>query len=250
MCLVAIAWRAHPRFPLVVAGNRDEHHERPSAPAGWWDDARHVFGGRDLVALGSWLAMSREGRFAVVTNYPGRSIPAADASRGHLVRDFVAGTRPSGRYLDAVAVAQERYAGFCLVVGTQAQLRGFVSPRGGNAQRWTVKPGVAVISNAPLAAPTPKATWLGAAVGDLLAGGTTDIEALFGLLARREPVGPPGEGDGAPIARTPFVAGQRYGTRASTVIRVEANGDCDFAERRFGPGGEPAGESREAFRIT
>jgi uncharacterized protein with NRDE domain len=247
MCLVAIAWRAHPRYPLIVAGNRDEFHARASAQAGWWADAP-VYGGRDLVAGGSWLAMSRGGRFAVVTNFPGR--PASDPagpSRGHLVRDFVVGDRPSGRFLDAVSVAEKRYAGFCLVVGTRVQLRGFVSPRGAGRGRWTLRPGVSVISNSPPAEPWPKALHLESAVARALARESVPAEELFALLAQREPVGP--EDSGSLVARTPFVVGDDYGTRAATVILVDESGECRFTERRFGPGGRPAGESTETFRL-
>jgi uncharacterized protein with NRDE domain len=248
MCLVAIAWRAHPRYPLIVAGNRDEFHARASAPAGWWADAP-VYGGRDLVAGGSWLAMSRGGRFAVVTNFPGR--PAADPtapSRGHLVRDFVAGDRPSGRFLDAVSVAETRYAGFCLVVGTRVQLRGFVSPRGAGRARWTLNPGVSVISNSPPAEPWPKALHIESAVARVLTGEAVAADGLFELLAQREPVGT--EERGSLLSRTPFVVGDDYGTRATTVILVDAAGECRFIERRFGPGGRPAGESSETFHLA
>ena len=31
MCLIAIAWKAHPQFDLVLAGNRDEFLARPAA---------------------------------------------------------------------------------------------------------------------------------------------------------------------------------------------------------------------------
>jgi len=63
------AWKAHPDYPLVFAGNRDELHARPALAAGFWDDAPQVLGGRDLTAGGTWLGVTVTGRFAVVTNY-------------------------------------------------------------------------------------------------------------------------------------------------------------------------------------
>lgn len=247
MCLVAIAWRAHPRYPLVVAGNRDEQHARPAAPAGWWSDAPGVIGGRDLVAGGSWLTISRAGRFAVVTNYPGRAAAAgAGASRGLLVRDFVTGGRPGGRYLDAVQVNEARYAGFCLIVGTRAQLRALASPAGAGPRRWTLRRGVTVVSNSPADRPWPKARYLETAVSEALSTAAPGAEDLFALLARREPVDAE---DGNMIGRTPFVLDPIFGTRASTVVMIDAEGACTFVERRFGPDGQPAGETRETFHL-
>ncbi|MDE2024635.1 MAG: NRDE family protein, partial [Gammaproteobacteria bacterium] len=31
MCVAVFAWKIHPDFPLVFAGNRDELHVRPSS---------------------------------------------------------------------------------------------------------------------------------------------------------------------------------------------------------------------------
>ncbi len=250
MCLLAVAWRAHEHYPLVVAGNRDEFHERSSAPAAWWDDAPEVFGGRDLVAGGSWLAVGRSGRFAVVANNPLRP-PGAEhpLSRGQLVRDFVAGDRPSGRFLDTVQVKEERYAGFCLVVGTRVQVRGFISPHGAHPARWTFAPGISVISNSPLESPWPKVGYLENEMGAILVLPDVDREALFAALARREPV-PAAEGVSNPLSRTPFVVGERYGTRASTVVTMDSTGHCEVEERRFDPAGRPAGTVREGFQIV
>lgn len=248
MCLVVLAWRAHPRYPLVLAGNRDEFHARDSAPADWWADADHVFGGRDLVAGGSWLAVSRNGRFAVVLNDPRRPASAAhDASRGHLVRDFVAGTRPGGRFLDAVAVDEHRYAGFCLLVGTPVQVRGLRAAVPGEPQRWTFRPGVHAFSNAPPDDPWPKALHLQEAVAQLAGNGTLAEESLLTLLERREPVadGP----EESRSRRTPFVLGEHYGTRSATVVLIDTDGRCLFYERRYDPAGRPVGESRVEFAL-
>lgn len=247
MCLVAVAWRAHARYPLIVAGNRDEFHGRPSAPAAWWDDLPRVFGGRDLVAGGSWLAVSRDGRFAVVANNPRRPSGPDLASRGQLVRDFVAGDRPSGRFLDTVQVHEDRYAGFCLLLGTRLQVRGFISPRGAHAGRWTLPAGVSVISNSPLESPWPKVGYLEKATREALSDEGLDPERLFAALARFEPVD--GDEDGHPVSRVPFIVGERYGTRASTVVTIDAGGRCEFEERRFDATGRLAGTVREQFDL-
>src|SRR5258706_12125213 len=103
MCLIVLAWRAHPRFPLIVAANRDEFHARPAAPAAYWSDKPAILAGRDLEARGTWMGVSRSGRFAAVTNYRGAREPAAAESRGALVTGFLAGAAAPAAYMTAVA---------------------------------------------------------------------------------------------------------------------------------------------------
>jgi uncharacterized protein with NRDE domain len=251
MCLIAIAWQVHPRYPLILIGNRDEFHQRPSVAADWWPEAPHVFAGRDLQAGGSWLGVTRGGRVAVVINNPQRP-PAADrnSSRGTLVRAWLTGTADAGAFLDSVAADEALYAGFSLLVGTLGGgLEGFVTPAGPLGARWRLPVGITVLSNAPREAPWPKVRWLERALGDYLIRPASetgpDAEELLALVARRMPVAEP-ESD-TPVARarvTPFVTGSDYGTRAATLILADAGGGWRCIERRFGPGGVPSGESQ------
>lgn len=246
MCLIAIAWNAHPRYPLILLGNRDEFHQRPSVAAGWWPEAPDVFGGRDLKAGGSWLGISRSGRLAVVTNNPLRP-PTADRhlSRGALVRAWLTGTAGAGSFLDSVASDELRYAGFSLLVGTlDLGLEGFVAPAGDLGARWQLPAGITALSNSPREAPWPKAGWLQRALADYLRRPEPDTEELLALVGRRMPVAEPESSGPQDHARvTPFVTGTDYGTRATTLILADARGGWHCIERRFGPGGIPAGES-------
>lgn len=251
MCLVAIAWQVHPGFPLVLLGNRDEFHQRPAVPAGWWPESDHVFGGRDLQAGGSWLGVTRSGRLALVTNNPLRP-PASGhtRSRGALVRDWLTGDGDAAGFLDTVEREIRHYAGFSLLVGSLGSgLHGLVTPAGSLGARWQLAPGVTVLSNSPREAPWPKVAWLQQALDAYLrrpmpASGP-DPEALLSLLGRRMPVAEP-EAD-TPVARarvTPFVSGAAYGTRSATLILADEHGGWRCIERRFGPDGVPAGESQ------
>ncbi|MEO8445011.1 MAG: NRDE family protein [Gammaproteobacteria bacterium] len=251
MCLVAVAWRVHPRYPLVLLGNRDEFHRRPSVPADWWPEAPDIFGGRDLQAGGSWLGITRTGRLAVVTNNPLRPPDAErNLSRGALVRDWLNGSADPGDFLDAVAANEARYAGFSLLVGSISRgLEGFVTPAGSLGARWHLPTGITVLSNSPREAPWPKVGWLVGALAQYLRRPMPetgpDTEELLSLVARRMPVAEP-EAD-TPLARarvTPFVTGTEYGTRAATLILADDRGGWRCIERRFGPGGVPAGESQ------
>ncbi len=251
MCLVAVAWQAHPRYPLILLGNRDEFHQRPTVAADWWPEAPDVFGGRDLQAGGSWLGISRTGRLAVVTNNPLRP-PSAEhrMSRGSLVRDWLTGGAGASDFLDGVAAEEARYAGFGLLVGTlDGGVEGFVTPAGTLGARWRIPAGVTLLSNSPREAPWPKVGWLEDALTAYLRRPMPetgpDAEEMLALVARRMPVAEP-EAD-TPMARarvTPFVSGAEYGTRAATLILADNLGGWRCIERRFGPGGLPAGESQ------
>lgn len=253
MCLVAVAWQVHPDYPLLLLGNRDEFHQRPTVPAGWWPEAGHVFGGRDLRAGGSWLGITRHGRVAVVTNNPRR--PPGDGhtrSRGALVHAWLTGEASAGAFLDTVDNSVAHYAGFSLLVGTlDGGLDGYVTPAGSLGARWRLPGGITVLSNSPREAPAPKVSWLEQALAGYfrraMRATGPDPEELLALMARRMPVAEPEADSGlarAPV--TPFVTGDDYGTRATTLILADARGGWRCIERRFGPGGVPAGESRSS----
>src|SRR4030081_918356 len=98
MCLVLVVWRVHPHYGCLVAANRDEFHARPTAPAGWWPDHPQILAGRDLQAGGTWLGITREGRFAAVTNFRDPSDKRSTArSRGTLVTEYLLGSETPAR---------------------------------------------------------------------------------------------------------------------------------------------------------
>ncbi len=132
MCLIVFAWRAHPDYPLVVAANRDEYLARPAAPAHWWVDAPELLAGRDLEAGGTWMGLTRSGRFAALTNYrdPSRHLAGAP-SRGALVREALEDARPVPATLQAVLASADNYAAFNLLVGDADRLGVLESTTGG-----------------------------------------------------------------------------------------------------------------------
>jgi uncharacterized protein with NRDE domain len=114
MCLIVFAWNAHPDYSLILAANRDEFHRRPTQDAHWWADQPQVLAGRDLQAGGTWLALSRQERFATITNYREQSFTKGQyRSRGDLVSEFVTGAENPvdySRNIDA-----DDFAGFNLL---------------------------------------------------------------------------------------------------------------------------------------
>ena len=256
MCLVVLAWNAHPRFRLVLAANRDEFHDRPAAPLGWWADAPRVLAGRDLRGGGTWLGIARSGRFGVVTNYRDLERPVAPGlpSRGELVTGFLRDDAASpDAHLAALQTHAHRYAGFNLLAGDADGVR-YLSNRAEPPGR-PLGPGVHALGNERLGAPTPKLERTRARLETLVRDGEVGAAALFELLGDREPGEPDGTAaPGVPpdllrALSAPFVLDARYGTRCSTVLLLGHDGDALVHERRFDPRGEPAGETVERFAV-
>jgi uncharacterized protein with NRDE domain len=254
MCLILLAWHAHPGYPLVFAGNRDEAYERPSAPAGFWEDEGELYGGRDLDQGGTWLGLRRNGRFAAVTNYrDGPARKPAPRSRGHLTLGFLRGGDDPESYLAKIAPDAALYGGFTLLAGDGERLFSF-SNRGGGIDALSA--GVHGLSNHLINTPWPKIVQGKRRLSALLGAGEEQlVQGLFAALAERTVAGDaelPDTGVGATRERElspAFIAGERYGTRASTVVLVDRAGGVRFFERRFGALGTPLGETDCRFGL-
>ena len=249
MCVLAFAWNAHPRWKLVLAGNRDEFHARPAAALARWDGPDDLIAGRDLQSGGTWLGVSGRGRLAVVTNLRGYGGPDPDrASRGALVTDMLAGT---GDYGDPDNAPLGAFNPFNLIVAGPGQAR-FLSNRPHDI-RAKLAHGVYGLSNGGLDEPWPKLLQIKAFMFDWLTGGADDPHALFdGLrsetlpaigIAPTAPSDAPREPKDSPI----FIRDAVYGTRCSTVVAIDRDGAGLIAERRFTAAGEAAGDSAIRF---
>lgn len=237
MCLVLFANQAHPEYPLVFAGNRDEFYDRPTAPAAFWDDAPHVLGGRDLQGGGTWLGVTRRGHWATVTNVRDQRPRRDDApSRGRLVAEYLIEEPAPARYLERIAREADRYNGFNLIFGTPEQTF-YLSNRDGGPR--SVTPGVHGMSNAQLDDPWPKVQ-RGTSRLKTVLDDTVAPEQLLEILDDRRPAPDeelPDTGVGTETERMlspPFIDGdEAYGTRASTVLLIHRSGTVTFVERSF-----------------
>ena len=252
MCLLVVAWKSHARYRLVVAGNRDEFHDRPTAPLGWWSDATDVLGGRDLRAGGTWLALARSGRFGLVTNFrDANGAPTSAPSRGQLVPGFLRGEQPAARFLAALQPGRRAYAGFNLLLGDARALHYWCSV--GDDEPRELAPGVYGLSNHRLDEPWPKLVRTRERFVAALAQHDPPATELFDLLADRTPAPPstpPDAGLPPDLERAlsaPFVCHERYGTRCSTVVLVEHGGRTLVLERRFDATGAQTGATRLEF---
>jgi uncharacterized protein with NRDE domain len=261
MCLIAFAWQSHPRFPLVLIANRDEFHARSAAAAAFDPEAAGIYGGRDLVEGGSWLQLSTRRRLAAVTNVRTGQKPAKKPrSRGWLVRDFVRGDDAAPEFAAATDPAASEHGAFNLLLWDGAALV-FASNHPSPEHR-TIAPGLHAMSNGALDAPWPKSghatraleAWIASVHGNARQVDEAALAPLFVALADTT-VAPdallPDTGVGMELERAlspPFVAGDTYGTRSSSVVLVGAD-HCVFAERRFGPNAAPAGDSFVTLRL-
>jgi len=242
MCIVTFALGSRAAYPLIFAANRDELHTRPTAEADWWPDATSIFGGRDLLAGGSWLAVDRRGRLAAVTNIPSDDARENLRSRGALVREFLTEDRPAADFVATVGTAAAEYRPFNFLAFDGRELH-YVGA-GSDAQRLEL--GIHALSNARLGADWPK---IHAARAGLTANlESEDLEAaLFELLARG--ANRAGPKDRLSRREAIFIKDPRYGTRSSTVVLVSSDGRVRFAERNFSATGERDGERAHEFAI-
>lgn len=254
MCLIAVAWQAHPRYPLALIANRDELHARPSAPAGPDPQRPDVYGGRDLQAGGSWLLVSARGRLAAVTNVRVGPVAAlAPRSRGQLVREFAHATADVEDWLLRLSPTAPEYGRFNLLLWD-----GHTLAYATNHPRYAWQPfapGVHAVSNGAFDARWPKSgrathaleTWLASPLAQREP--SADLVApLFAALADTVPAPDaelPDTGVGLALERhlsPPFVRDPHYGTRCSSVVLAGAD-RIVFAERRYGPDAVPLGAS-------
>jgi len=252
MCLILVAWRVHPDYPLVVAANRDEFFARPAAEAAWWKDAKNVFAGRDLEAGGTWLGLGRDGRFAGLTNFRDPPRNRNDApSRGALVADFLTGNESTAAALARLQTQGPRYNAFNLFVSDGDSL-GIYESASGSAR--ILEPGIYALSNHLLDTPWPKVTAGKSRLARALRA-LPDDTPLRELLRDDRP---------APDAALPrtgvslawermlssaFIRAPGYGTRCSTVITRDRHGWMHVTESTWSDVGLEAGRVVERFQV-
>lgn len=239
MCLLTFAYDTHPQYRLVFAGNRDEFYDRPTAPATFWDDAPHVLAGRDQVARGTWLGVTKNGYWGTVTNVRALGDYRPDArSRGALVAEYLETEPDPATYLRDIADTADEYNGFNLLLGTPERVL-YLSSQS-KAVR-SVSPGIHGLSNDQLDTPWPKVEAAKKKLRSVLDDDPSHSD-LLALLYDPEPfpasqlpdtgVGKEKERQLSPL----FIEGEQYGTRSSTVLLIDREGGITFVERTYEQG--------------
>jgi uncharacterized protein with NRDE domain len=258
MCLVLLVWRVHPHYPCLLAANRDEFHARPTARAEWWAERPHILAGRDLEAGGTWLGLTRTGRFAALTNFrdpdsrgaaagaapPGIAAPAAVMpSRGTLVTAMLesgASVAEGLAYLQGVGA---NFKGFNLLFSDGERLGIYESTPGSGRE---LGPGIYGLSNHLLDTPWPKVRNAKNRLEESLLQ-MTDTASLLALLRDDRPAPDeelPQTGirlEWERLLSSAFVRAPEYGTRCSTIIRIDDRGRAYFDEWSWDPVGADAG---------
>ncbi len=239
-------------MPLVVAANRDEWRDRPTQPAHWWPEHPDLLAGRDLRAGGTWMGVTRAGRFAAVTNFrdPGDKRSTA-RSRGNLVTEYLSGGESPRAFLAALVARAGEYNGFNLIVGDRASLWYFGSRE---AEARAIEPGIHGLSNHLLDEPWPKVVRARTAMQQALRE-PDPVPRLFSALA--DPAGAsdgelPDTGVGIAWERrlaSPLIIGADYGTRSSTVLTATDEGALRFEERTLAADGDVVELHVEQLRL-
>jgi uncharacterized protein with NRDE domain len=254
MCFIVFAYRVHHAYRFIAAANRDEYYERPTSPADFWKEAPQVLAGRDLKEGGTWMGVTREGKFAAITNYRDPSaVKTGVPSRGKLVSDFLIGSDSAASYVENVSRKGQEYNGFNLICGDQRDL--FVYSNRGVTEK--LEPGIYGLSNHFLNSPWPKVIKGKKALTASLNKKGLDLEkALFALLGDRK-MAPdlelPSTGvelEKERLLSSIFIESPGYGTRSSSVLLVAINKRVKFVEEVFNGKPEPWLESRFFFQMN
>ncbi|PJC75322.1 MAG: hypothetical protein CO012_03610 [Syntrophobacterales bacterium CG_4_8_14_3_um_filter_49_14] len=254
MCLLLFSFMMHPQYSLVLAANRDEDYDRPSAPAAFWDDAPNILAGRDLKEWGTWLGITKKGRIAALTNYRDpASVKEGAPSRGWLVSDFLRGHEEPLTYLQNLALRADQYNSFSLILGDLSRLYYFSNRDG----LFALSPGLYGLSNHTLDTPWSKVERGKEALGLLLFRDQEPLpEEIFNILTDRsmpDDESLPDTGVGREWERilSPiFISSPTYGTRSSTVLMIDRKGHVTFVERICNAHPYPFMTAKFKFRIN
>jgi len=258
MCLLIFAHQVDPRYRLVLAANRDEFHARPTAPSTFWPEHPDLLAGRDLEQGGTWMGITRAGRFAAITNYrdPARTSPAP-RSRGELPLDYLTGDLDPQSYLLGLRDRTQEYAGFNLLVGDGDSLWYLTNSLAHQAGApRCLEPGIYGLSNASLDTPWPKVILGKRRLRALLENSEIDHEDLATVVGDRQladlqDLRRQGLGNGMDqVLSAQFITAGSYGTRSSTTLWSDRQGVVRWRESSFDESGELAGQSEESFRLS
>ncbi|MBL7869972.1 MAG: NRDE family protein [Cyclobacteriaceae bacterium] len=237
MCLIFLSLNQHPVYKLIIAANRDEFYVRKTAQASFWEDHPSIIGGRDLEASGTWMAMNKNGRISLVTNYrdPANINPHAP-SRGQLVSNYLTNEETPSEYLISLLPNMKQYNGFNLLVGSANELW-YLSNYKTGIQK--LESGIYGLSNHLLDTPWPKVERGKKNFKDAVSMDNFNGEVLFELLhddQRAADSQLPETGVGLERERAlsaMFIKMKGYGTRCSTVVLVDKQNRVLYSERTY-----------------
>jgi len=251
MCLILFAYRAHPRYPLIIAANRDEFYHRATKHAHWWPESGEFLAGQDLEAGGTWMGIARDGKFAAVTNVREPNQQPAQYSRGLLPQYYLQNGAEVQQFIATLEKSRDSYQGYNLLFGNSEELY-FFSNRGKGAT--LLNPGVYGLSNAQLNTPWPKVISGKKLLQQQLKKTELSSEKLLDILSSTKIA------DDSQLPKTGIshewerrlsaikISAPEYGTRSSTALSIDLHGDVTFRERTLAP--ESGEDALYQFRIN
>jgi len=261
MCLIIFAHQVSRTYPLLLAANRDEFHERPTTAAGFWPDHPSLLAGRDERLGGTWMGITRDGRFAAVTNFRDPAATAqAPRSRGELPLDYLLGQQSPRDYLRDISRRSSQYAGFTLLVGDRQSLwqlsNGLQPGEENHSAPRELGPGIYGLSNASLDTPWPKVVKGKKKLQQLInteqaANHDTLLELVSDrTLASQDELLAVGMGtDMEQLLSSQFIQSEDYGTRTSTTLWVDRGGTASWRENSYDNQGRLKGVQQENLEL-
>jgi uncharacterized protein with NRDE domain len=252
MCLILFSWKQDTHH-LLLAANRDEFYQRPSIEADFWETSPPILAGRDLKEGGTWIGVSTSGRFAAVTNYRAVDSTTYPKSRGHLTRDYLTGSLSPKEFALALEPTADQYAGFNLLIGDMHQLV-YCSNRHPEQFWQPLEPGLYGLSNHLLDTPWPKVVKGKAVLERFIQSDSQPHDALFELLQDSTPAATealPDTGVGLTLEKllSPiFIASPGYGTRTSTLMKIDKGFNLVFEEKNY-VAGQSKDEKHKKFSL-
>lgn len=242
MCLLTFAYKSHPKYDLILAGNRDEFYKRPTRNAQFWTKENYpdILAGKDLEAGGTWLGVRNDGRWATLTNHRNPSVQKENPpTRGELVLNYLKLKTSATHYLKTISPAAEKYNGFNLLLWDRQGLYHFSNK---TKRVSKLRSGVYGLSNALLDTPWPKVTQAKQKMSKIVESETIHKERIFDLLTDQQQApdedlpltGIPKEAERA--VSSIFIKTKNYGSRCSTILLIDKKGNIDFTERTYKPG--------------
>jgi uncharacterized protein with NRDE domain len=237
MCLIVFAYKSHPKYKFIFAANRDEFYNRPTEQADYWKDYPELLAGKDLQAGGTWMGITKQGRFAAVTNFRDlKNIKEGAPSRGTLTLDFLTDNISAEEYYENIKSSLKDYNGFNLILGSFDELFYFSTHTEGIKK---LEPGIYGLSNATLNTDWPKVKKSKDVLSILLNNDELHPWELLSLLndtqkAKEEDLPDTGVGiEWEKILSPIFIQSPEYGTRCSTAVVVDMDNNVRLAEKTF-----------------